>query len=29
MKNIVSWNGGEDSTATVILAHQHNIPNNK
>lgn len=24
--NIVSWSGGKDSTATIILAHQHNIP---
>ena len=22
----ISWSGGKDSTATVILAHQHNIP---
>lgn len=26
MKNIVSWSGGKDSTATVILAHEHGIP---
>lgn len=25
-KNIVSWSGGKDSTATVILAHEHGIP---
>ena len=25
MKNIISWSGGKDSTATVILAHEHNI----
>lgn len=24
--NIISWSGGKDSTATVILAHLHNIP---
>lgn len=26
MKHIVSWSGGKDSTATVILAHEHEIP---
>lgn len=26
MKTIVSWSGGKDSTATVILAHQYNLP---
>lgn len=25
MKNIISFSGGKDSTATVILAHEHNI----
>lgn len=26
MKNIVSWSGGKDSTATIIIAHQLKIP---
>ena len=26
MKYYVSWSGGKDSTATIILAHLHNIP---
>ena len=26
MKNIISWSGGKDSTATVILAHQMGLP---
>lgn len=26
MHHIVSWSGGKDSTATVILAHEHNLP---
>lgn len=26
MKNIISWSGGKDSTATVILAHQKGLP---
>lgn len=26
MKHICSWSGGKDSTATVILAHEHNEP---
>ena len=25
MKYIASWSGGKDSTATIILAHEHNI----
>ena len=24
--NVVSWSGGKDSTATIILAHEHGIP---
>ena len=24
-QNIISFSGGKDSTATVILAHEHNI----
>lgn len=28
MKYYVSWSGGKDSTATIILAHLHNIPIN-
>ena len=26
MKCYLSWSGGKDSTASVILAHEHNIP---
>lgn len=26
MKTYLSWSGGKDSTASVILAHEHNIP---
>lgn len=26
MKHIVSWSGGKDSTATIILAHEHGLP---
>lgn len=26
MKYIVSWSGGKDSTASIILAHEHNEP---
>ena len=26
MKTYLSWSGGKDSTACVILAHKHNIP---
>lgn len=26
MKHIISWSGGKDSTATIILAHEHNEP---
>lgn len=26
MSNYLSWSGGKDSTACVILAHEHNIP---
>lgn len=26
MKYYISWSGGKDSTATIILAHIHNIP---
>lgn len=26
MHHIVSWSGGKDSTATIILAHEHNLP---
>lgn len=26
MKNICSWSGGKDSTAQIILAHEHNEP---
>lgn len=26
MQHIVSWSGGKDSTATIILAHEHNLP---
>lgn len=26
MKTYLSWSGGKDSTASVILAHQHKIP---
>lgn len=26
MKNYISWSGGKDSTASVILAHKHGIP---
>lgn len=29
MRNIINWSGGKDSTATVILAHQHKIPVDK
>lgn len=25
MKNIISWSGGKDSTATIVLAHEHGI----
>lgn len=24
--NVVSWSGGKDSTATIVLAHEHGIP---
>lgn len=27
--NVISWSGGKDSTATIILAHIHNIPIDK
>ena len=26
MKTYLSWSGGKDSTASVILAHEHNVP---
>ena len=26
MKYIASWSGGKDSTASIILAHEHNEP---
>ena len=26
MKHIASWSGGKDSTASIILAHEHNEP---
>lgn len=26
MKYIASWSGGKDSTASIILAHEHNVP---
>ena len=26
MKYICSWSGGKDSTAQIILAHEHNEP---
>jgi 3'-phosphoadenosine 5'-phosphosulfate sulfotransferase (PAPS reductase)/FAD synthetase len=26
VKTYISWSGGKDSTATVILAHEHNLP---
>lgn len=26
MRHVVSWSGGKDSTATIILAHEHNLP---
>ena len=26
MKYIASWSGGKDSTASIILAHDHNEP---
>ena len=26
MKDIASWRGGKDSTASIILAHEHNEP---
>lgn len=26
MKYIASWSGGKDSTATIILAHEHKEP---
>lgn len=26
MKYLISWSGGKDSTATVILAHEHGLP---
>lgn len=24
--HIVSWSGGKDSTATIVLAHEHELP---
>ena len=26
MKTYISWSGGKDSTASIILAHEHKIP---
>ena len=26
MKYIATWSGGKDSTASIILAHEHNEP---
>lgn len=26
MKYVASWSGGKDSTASIILAHEHNEP---
>lgn len=26
METILSWSGGKDSTASIILAHEHNLP---
>lgn len=26
MHHVVSWSGGKDSTASIILAHEHNLP---
>lgn len=26
MRYIASWSGGKDSTASIILAHEHNEP---
>ena len=26
MKYIASWSGGKDSTASIVLAHEHNEP---